>query len=406
MQVILFEDNQVADLRPITLSRPAFKITMGGLDLEKMFRDRGFAPGFIVRDYLAPLVELESKSEPVTDKEVLFVNASMAPRLSDLEIILKTCENKEHFCVLQGERVAVSYYPETEVRLEDLKPENITAYLLEDNPPVVDQPLLLVNRSYEVIKYNMEIIGDNLERMLDRYHRLHDGVYVGQNVELSDRVSFDPREGPIIIDDNTFVSDFVLLRGPIYIGKNVRINEYCTIKEECSIRDTVKIGGEVEASVVESYSNKQHTGFLGHAYLGSWINIGAGTSNSDLKNTYGMVNVVHHGVKENTGMQFLGCIIGDYSKTAINTSIFTGKTIGFSSLVYGFATSNVPSFTNWGQSLGSVTKYNIDAAIKTQKRMFARRKKEQTPVHVQLVKDIYRMTEDEHGPYKDEPVAF
>ena len=127
MQVILFEDNQVSDLRPITLSRPAFKITMGGLDLERMFRDRGFTPALIVRDYLAPLVELESKSEPVTDKEVLFVNASMAPRLRDLEIILKTCENKERFCVLQGERVVVSYYPETNVRLEDLKPENITS---------------------------------------------------------------------------------------------------------------------------------------------------------------------------------------------------------------------------------------------------------------------------------------
>ena len=406
MQVILFEDHLVAELRPITLTRPAFQVTMGGLDLEKMFRDRGFAPGLIVRDYLAPLVELESKNEPVQDKQVLFVNASMAPRLADLEQILKTCENNERFCVLQGERVAVSYFPETDIRLEKLNPENITSFLLEDNPPLVELPLLLVNRTYEVVKYNMEIIGDNLERMADRYHRVHEGVYVGRDVELSDRICFDTHDGLIIIDDNTFVSDFALLRGPTYIGRNVRVNEYSAIKEECSIRDTVKIGGEVEASVVESYSNKQHHGFLGHAYLGGWINIGAGTSNSDLKNTYGPVNVVHRGVKESTGMQFLGCIIGDYAKTAINTSIFTGKTIGFSSLVYGFATSNVPSFTNWAQSLGAVTKYNIDAAIKTQKRMFGRRKIEQTPVHVQLMKDIYHMTEDEHGPYKDEPVAF
>jgi len=406
MQVILFEDHLVAEQRPITLTRPAFKVTMGGLDLEKMFRDRGFAPCYIVRDYLVPLMELEWKNEPAADKQVLFVNASMAPRLADLELILKACDKNGRFCILRGERVAVSYFPEMEIRLEELNPENIGSFLLEDNPPVLDQPLLLVNRTYEVVKYNMEIIGDNLERMADRYHRLHEGVYVGRDVELSNRICFDTHDGPIIIDDNSFVSDFALLRGPLYIGRNVRVNEFSAIKEECSIRDTVKIGGEVEASVVESYSNKQHHGFLGHAYLGGWINIGAGTSNSDLKNTYGPVNVVHKGVKENSGMQFLGCIIGDFSKTAINTSIFTGKTIGFCSLLYGFVTENVPSFTNWGKSLGAITKYNIDAAIKTQKRMFGRRKIEQTPVHVQLLKDIYKMTEDEHGPYKDEPVAF
>ncbi|MBN2290010.1 MAG: glucose-1-phosphate thymidylyltransferase [Candidatus Glassbacteria bacterium] len=406
MQVLLFEDRQVAEQRPITLSRPAFRITMGGTDLEKLVRDRGFTPGLIVRDYLAPLVELKSKNEPVADKKVLFINASMVPRVSDLEEILKLCEKNGRFCILQGERVAASYFPEIKISLADLNPENINSLLLDDNPPVVDQPVLLVNRTYEVVKYNMQIIGDNLERMAERYHRLHDGVYVGRDVELSDHISFDTHDGLIIIDDNSFVSDYVLLRGPLYIGRKVRVNEYSAIKEECSIRDTVKIGGEVEASVVESYSNKQHHGFLGHAYLGSWINIGAGTSNSDLKNTYGTVNVVHKGVKENTGMQFLGCIVGDYSKTAINTSIFTGKTIGFSSLVYGYVTGNVPSFTNWGQSLGSVTKYNLEAAVKTQKRMFGRRKIEQTPVHIQLIKDIFDMTEDEHGPYKDEPVAF
>ena len=89
---------------------------------------------------------------------------------------------------------------------------------------------------------------------------------------------------------------------------------------------TTKIGGEIEASIVEPYTNKQHHGFLGHSYLGSWINLGAGTCNSDLKNTYGNVKMDYRGESVATGMQFVGCFMGDYAKTAINTGIFTGKT--------------------------------------------------------------------------------
>ena len=94
-----------------------------------------------------------------------------------------------------------------------------------------------------------------------------------------------------------------------------------------------------------------HHGYLGHSYLGSWVNFGAGTSNSDLKNTYGPVNMEYRGRKIGTGMQFVGCFVGDYVKTAINTSIFTGKTIGVCSMVYGFVTANVPAFCNYAKTV-------------------------------------------------------
>ena len=406
MQVVLFEDQLVGDLRPVSLTRAGFKITMGALDLVSAFQRMDLSLSYLVRPYLDPATALEVKNEPVTDSEVLFVNANTVPRIADLKKLLKACAKKERFCVVCDQRVAASYFPEIKVKLENLNPENITAFLQEDDPPRVELSLSLVTRPYEIVKYNMEIIGENLEHLADNYQQVQEGVYVGRNVKLAKFVSYDTSEGPVIIDDNSRVDDFALLIGPVYIGRNSKVNEHSAIKDCCSIGNTVKIGGEVEASVVESFSNKQHHGFLGHAYLGSWINIGAGTSNSDLKNTYGKVNVVYRGTKESTGMQFLGCIIGDYSKTAINTSIFTGKYIGVCSMVYGYATTNVASFTNWGQSLGSVTKYNLQAALTTQKRMFARRKIEQTPAHVELLKEVYRLTEDEHGPYPDKPIEF
>jgi len=158
---------------------------------------------------------------------------------------------------------------------------------------------------------------------------------------------------------------------------------------------TTKIGGEIEASIVEPYTNKQHHGFLGHSYLGSWVNLGAGTCNSDLKNTYGKVNMEYGGEKVDTGMQFVGCMMGDYAKTAINTSIFTGKTVGVCSMVYGFVTTNVPSFVNYARSFGQVTELPPEVMQQTQQRMFSRRDVEQRSHDIQLLHDMYELTREE-----------
>jgi glucose-1-phosphate thymidylyltransferase len=162
-----------------------------------------------------------------------------------------------------------------------------------------------------------------------------------------------------------------------------------------SLGHTTKIGGEIEASVIEPYTNKQHHGFLGHSYLGSWINLGAGTCNSDLKNTYGQVKMEYRGQQVATGMQFLGCIMGDYAKTAINTGIFTGKTIGCCSMVYGFVTTNVPSFVNYARLFGQVTELPPEVMVATQQRMFARRSVQQRPCDVQLLNAMFELTRHE-----------
>ena len=108
-----------------------------------------------------------------------------------------------------------------------------------------------------------------------------------------------------------------------------------------------------------------------------------------------------------TGMQFVGCIVGDYAKTAINTSIFTGKTIGVASMVYGMATANVPSFVNYARSLGQIGLLPPDIAIVTQQRMFARRNKPHSPTDSQLIHDMFLLTEHERpAGLSAQPIAF
>ena len=207
------------------------------------------------------------------------------------------------------------------------------------------------------------------------------------------------------MEEGTKIGPFCFLRGPAYLGRNVKVIEHSAIKDAVSLGHTTKIGGEVEATVIEPYSNKQHHGFLGHSYLGSWINLGAGTSNSDLKNTYGTVNMDYPTGRVATKMQFVGSIFGDYSKTAINTGIFTGKTIGVCSMLYGFVTTNVPSFVNYARLFGQVTELPPEVMISTQQRMFQRRNVTQTPCDIQLIHDMYLLTQEERQ-LTGEPLVF
>ena len=174
-------------------------------------------------------------------------------------------------------------------------------------------------------------------------------------------------DGLIVIGEGTKIKANSILRGPLLIGKNCQVNSFTEIS--CSrIGDVCKIGGEIEHTIMQSYSNKQHYGFLGHSYIGSWVNMGAGTSVSNLKNTYSTIKM--SGV--DTGMQFLGCIMGDYVKTALNTSIFCGKTIGPSAHLYGTVTEDVPAFTSH-VSPGNLYELSLKIAEAIQKVVVKRR---------------------------------
>ena len=227
------------------------------------------------------------------------------------------------------------------------------------------------------------------------YREIADGVFAAAGAALGQYVVIDTSDGPIVLEKEAVVGPHCFLSGPAQLGQAARVIEHAAIKDAVSIGHTTKIGGEVEASIIEPYTNKQHHGFLGHSYLGSWINLGAGTCNSDLKNTYGQVKMEYDREKINTGMQFIGCIMGDYAKSAINTGIFTGKTVGACSMVYGFVTTNVPSFVNYARLFGQVTEIPADVMIATQRRMFQRRRVEQRPSDIQLIHDMFQLTRDE-----------
>jgi len=153
-------------------------------------------------------------------------------------------------------------------------------------------------------------------------------VYVAPGALVHPMVVVDATEGPVYIDERAEIHPFTRIVGPAYIGKGARLYG-AKCHEGNSIGPECRIGGEVECSIIQGYTNKYHEGFLGHAYVGEWVNLGALTTNSDLKNDYSAVEVIMHGrLPINTGSNKVGCLIGDHTKTSIGTFLNTGAYVG------------------------------------------------------------------------------
>jgi len=182
------------------------------------------------------------------------------------------------------------------------------------------------------------------------------------------------------------------IEGPAFVGDDSRIKIGAKIYQGTTIGEVCKVGGEVEASIIHSHSNKQHDGFLGHSYLGQWVNLGADTNNSDLKNNYGTVKVYVEGEMVDTGSLFVGLMMGDHSKSGINTMFNTGTVVGVMCNVYGagFPPKFIPSYT-WGGAQ-ELIEYELDKALDTARRVMARRDVQLTQAQEEMLRAVFELT--------------
>jgi len=196
-------------------------------------------------------------------------------------------------------------------------------------------------------------------------------VFVERGAVVEPSVCFDTSEGPIYLRAGSYVQAFTRLIGPLYVGEHSILTTDRI--SGSSIGDTCKVHGELSASILLGHSNKGHDGFVGHSMLGRWVNIGAGTITSNLKNTYGPVHLWTPEGTRDTGMQFLGTLFGDHVKTGIGSRLTTGCVLGAGANVFGSAVlpKAVAPFS-WGET-GSFESYQLDKFLETAERMMARR---------------------------------
>jgi len=215
-------------------------------------------------------------------------------------------------------------------------------------------------------------------------------VYREAGAHIEPFVVLDATAGPILIRSGATVSSFSRIVGPCYIGPNAIVVGDAI--RACSIGDTCKVRGEISNSVMLGYTNKGHTGFVGHSYLGRWVNLGAGTTTSNLKNTYGNVQMWTPSGLRDTGAQFLGTMFGDHVKTGIGSMLTTGTILGAGANIYGGRVDSkcVPPFA-WGDG-EPYESYEIDKFIEVAQRMMARRDVELSDDAAKQLWDAYAVS--------------
>ena len=415
MIVALFEDESYDNFLPLTYTRPVFECRSGMFTMleraQRLYQKSKFL--LFARNYIVPTLK-KRVSHPVNepdfiDDDILLINGAFVMDAKAKQLIEKNLG--KNVLMMQKGRIALAHLSEdaardcgeelcgplTRLTVKKLMEKNKT--LEASSLPLLTYPWDLVNKNAELIKedYSIMVKKEN-EGTIDGKATVYgneENVYVGKRSIVEAHVTLDARDGPIFIGDETVVHAGSRISGPTYIGDKTIIPSGL-IREGCSIGRVCRVGGELEETIIQGYTNKYHTGFIGHAYIGEWVNIGAATTNSDLKNTYGTVQVKTRGKSVNTGTTKVGCFIGDHAKTSIGTQIYTGKKIGVASQVHGFITKDVPSFTIWSESLGSKpVELYLQSVIDTQKRVLSRRGVEQTREDIELLKKLFQITTQE-----------
>lgn len=249
---------------------------------------------------------------------------------------------------------------------------------------------------WDLIKYNEEIISLHFKthhRKTGRYKGIEisgksTNLFVAKDATLHKFVFIDTTQGPVYIDRKAEIGAFTAIVGPSYIGEGTLTARAKIIKS--SIGPYCRIGGEVESSIFQGFSNKYHEGFIGHSFIGEWVNLGALTTNSDLKNNYSNVRIKIGEREYDSNMTKLGCFIGDHTKLGIGTLIPTGAVVG-SFVNYfggGLMPRYVPSFRWIGPQIDEI--YDLEKAIATARIVMARRGIQITKEYEDLIRENYR----------------
>ncbi|MCW8805875.1 MAG: GlmU family protein [Ignavibacteriaceae bacterium] len=409
MPICIFEDEQYLNFEPLIYSRPVFDLVCGMTTLKEKIIRAFPKEKFVLkcRNYLEPFVKTENPKLKVNqlDKDnYLFVNGRIiAP--ANLKNLLKIKANEEKVFVSNGIVVAANL-SQKRVELLELDETEVIDTKLFSSLPTEEIDVECANYLWDLVYLNGKEIQNDFKiytkgksSVKKKYTGVNfvnkKNIFIGKNVDIKPGVVLDASTGPIFIEKNVTIFPNAVIQGPFYIGESSKIKSCATIYPNVSIGKVCKVGGEVEDTIIHPYSNKQHSGFLGHSYLGSWINLGADTNNSDLQNNYGSIKVQVNGRHIDSGKQFVGLMMGDHSKTAINTMFNTGTVVGFSSNVYGagFPPKYIVSF-GWGGT-ESMKEYKLLKAIETAKAVFARRDKNFEKDDVELFETIFNLTKED-----------
>ncbi|MFZ5970852.1 MAG: GlmU family protein [Bacteroidota bacterium] len=385
MNVILFDDPVTrVHLLPLTFTRPVAGIRIGTLTIaEKWQKWLGESVSFATLPYLA------KKFPAQITADNYWINGALCPDRSLVENIrsLKPGEGIRSGGQLLAMRNAEAEPPAHTNNAKDY-PQPVT---------FIDHVWKIFQRNGEQIRADFALLtqGRTTAGIGDKHTVVYNPgqVFVEEGV-ITKAAILNAETGPIYLGRNAQVQEGAVIRGPFSLGEESVINMGGKMRGDTTIGPYCKVGGEISNAVIFGYSNKGHDGFLGNSVLGEWCNLGADTNTSNLKNNYDHVKLWSYATEEfiDTGAQFCGLIMGDHSKSGINTMFNTGTVVGVSANIFGagYPRNFIPSFS-WGGP-GGLTTYQINKALDTAERMASRRNVPLTDIDKEILHHIFNVT--------------
>jgi UDP-N-acetylglucosamine diphosphorylase/glucosamine-1-phosphate N-acetyltransferase len=402
MRVCLFEDEAVADLNPLALTRPVFDLLCGQGSLARKQFDyfRAHDRGALVRPYLADLCRLRDPQLRVNNLPwlrcdlLVLVNGRWLPPPG------ATDPGSEPSLALVGDEIAYVVAGRRELAL--VSPGNVDGCLEEWKRTLPQRQAggRLARHPWDLVNWNEQELSIDYERNRSRFSGspplpvaligAPERLCIAPSARIEPLVVADTSRGPVVIDEEAVVAAFSRLEGPCYIGRGTQILG-ARVRGGTTLGPNCRIGGEIEATIIQGNTNKYHDGFLGHSYIGEWVNLGAGTQTSDLRNDYREVSVPVGGRPAASGLKKVGCFLGDHTKTGLGTLLNTGTSAGiFCNLLPGgrLLPNCFPSFTGWWMN-GYAENADLDALLKTAAEVMRRRGEVLTDVHVDLFRHLF-----------------
>ncbi|HEY7695356.1 MAG TPA: putative sugar nucleotidyl transferase [Nitrososphaeraceae archaeon] len=401
MSIVFFEDTSWKDFVPLSYTRSLFDIKIGSLTTYEQFNNK--SSKVLTRRYLEGVTKERHPGITVNKLEYnsddIYINSLFIPRTS----LFKKLNAKKRFLITFGNKILMGrvdksdceYIYESVVEDKKINSNKISTEITNINdlneygtlycwPWDIIVQLKNILKSQILKKKNprgVKVIGNN-------------PVYVDKTSIIDQGTVLDASDGGIHIGPQSSIHQSSI-QGPVHIGEYTQVKPYSIISNSY-VGNNCRIAGEVDSSIVLDYTNKSHQGYIGHSYVGEWVNLGANTTTSDLKMTYGTISMKVDNEKKDTKSIKLGSFFGDMSKTSIGTNIYCGLKIGISSHVYGNIFEDVPSYVIYGHGIGSENaEMNISSSIKFQKRMMSRRNVEMSIEYENMMKTLFEMTINE-----------
>jgi len=413
MSIVLFEDTSWKKFAPLSYTRSLFDLKIGSITTFDYFNTK--SAKLLTRKYLENMTRQRHPNCNVNkfeyDSNDIFVNSLFFPHTSFFKKLIK----RKNFLVSYRDKILIArldksdyqYLYESVVHDKDIRNSKLRAEIIHINSAnecgsLCSWPWDLISGLKNVLQHQLK-----LKNKVPKEVKVigKNPIFVDESSNICQGTVLDASGGSIYIGPESVIGQSSII-GPAYVGELTQLKPYSTINNSY-IGNNCRIGGEIDSSIILDYTNKSHFGYLGHSYVGEWVNIGANTTTSDLKMTYGTVSMKIGDEKKDTGITKLGSFFGDMSKTSIGTNIYCGMRIGISTHLYGNIANDVPSYVIYGQGIGSENaEMDVSSAIKFQKRMMSRRNINMSAHYENMMKTIFDMTIKERKDYGMRPKRF